>query len=177
MSVLGWPRTLFWKDFMAPVSSVPLAYNGSHTDCHIEIDISYTWSSPPVRTKPGGDDQLGGVKVTVKVDSLRTWVVGGVPTSRSQAAVRRHEQGHHNIAGVTARDIEHALKALRKADPDALQAEATPTADAIVAAGQTEKETYGGDVVDGGTDRGNDVPQQAAWVAKIARAKPLDDLP
>jgi hypothetical protein len=176
MSLLGWPKTLFWKDFMKPVSAVPAAYNGSHTDCHIDLDIDYTWASPPKRVTPGGDYQLTGVKVTLKVNSLQTWVLAGVPTSKAQATILRHEQGHYNIAGITARDVEQALKALRNSDPDDLEADATTTADGIIASGQTEEETYD-DAVNGGTDHGNDVQQQATWVAKIARARSLADLP
>ena len=176
MALLGWPKTLAWTDFGKPVSSVPSAYTGSHTDCHIEIDIGYSWGgTTPV--KPGGDFQLKDVKVTVKIDSSATWVLQGVSTGADRAKVLKHEQGHYNIAGITARDVEHALKALRNADAGDLQTDATTTADGIIASGQTEEDTYDDDPANGGTDHGNDVTQQAAWNSKIAAAKSLADLP
>ena len=176
MALLGWPKTIFWKDFRPPVSTVPSSYYGSHTDCHIEIDIDYSWGgTKPV--KPGGDYQLKDVKVVVKINSLGSWVLAGVPTASNQAKVLKHEQGHFNIAGITARDVERALKNLRNSDSGDLTTDATSTADAIIASGQTEEDTYDDDPANGGTDHGNDATQQAAWGSKIAAAKSLSDLP
>jgi hypothetical protein len=176
MAVLGWPKTLNWTHFGKPRTSVPLAYGGSHTDCHIEIDIAYSWQGTR-RLTPGGDYALREVKVVVKTNSLDTWVIAGVPTASNQARVLKHEQGHYNIAGITARDVERALAALRNSDSNALEAEATSVADAIIASGQTEEDTYDSDAADGGTEHGNDVAQQATWNSQIAAAKSLDDLP
>lgn len=92
MSLIGWPKTLRWSDFGTPVASVPSSYTGSHTDCHIEINIDYSW---------------GGV---VSIDAQNSWVLQGVSTGSSQASVLKHEQGHYNIAGITARDVDTALK-------------------------------------------------------------------
>ena len=89
----------------------------------------------------------------------------------------KHEQGHFNIAGITARDVERALKNLRNSDSGDLITDATSTADAIIASGQTEEDTYDDDPANGGTDHGNDATQQAAWGSKIAAAKSLSDLP
>ncbi len=176
MALIGWPKTISWKDFGTPVSTVPSSYEGSHTDCHIEIDIGYSWgSAKPV--KPGGDYQLGDMKVVVKINSLSSWVLAGVSKASNQAHVLKHEQGHFNIAGITARDVEHALKNLRNSDSGGLTTDATDTADAITASGQTEEETYDADPVNGGTDHGNDATQQSAWNSKLAAAKSLDDLP
>ena len=51
MAVLGWPKTLAWKDFGAPRATVPTSYQGTHTDCHIETDISFSFTvaSPTVK--------------------------------------------------------------------------------------------------------------------------------
>jgi len=176
MAVLGWPKTLNWTHFGKPRTSVPLGYGGSHTDCHIEIDIDYSWQGTR-RLTPGGDYALREVKVVVKTNSLDTWVIAGVPTASNQARVLKHEQGHYNIAGITARDVDRALAALRNSDSAALEAEATSVADAIIASGQTEEDTYDDDPANGGTDHGNDVAQQATWTSQIAAAKSLDDLP
>ena len=120
MALFGWPKTIHWTDFGTPVSSVPTSYTGSHTDCHIEIDIDFSWNGT-VRVKPGGDFQLKDVKVEVKLDSGVTWVLAGVPTASNQAKVLKHEQGHYNIAGIAARDVERALKKLRNADSSAFR--------------------------------------------------------
>ncbi len=176
MALLGWPKTIFWKDFGTPVASVPASYTGTHTDCHIEINIDYSWNgTTPV--KPGGDYQLKDVKVVVSIDTANTWVLQGVSTGKSQAQVLKHEQGHYNIAGITARDVENALKKLRNADPTDLETDATSTADSIIGDGQAKEEKYDDDPVNGGTDHGNDVQQQATWNSKIAAAKSLADLP
>src|SRR5207302_8660688 len=162
MALFGWPKTIHWTDFGTPVSSVPTSYTGSHTDCHIEIDIDFSWSGT-VRVKPGGDFQLKDVKVEVKIDSGGTWVLTGVPTASNQAKVLKHEQGHYNIAGIAARDVERALKKLRNADSSALEADANSTANSIVGDGQTEEVTYDDVAANGGTDHGNDATQQAMW--------------
>lgn len=176
MALLGRPKTIFWKDFRPAVSTVPLSYNGSHTDCHIEIDIDYSWGGTRL-VKPGGDYQLKDVKVVVKINSLESWVLAGVATASNQAKVLKHEQGHFNIAGITARDVERVLKNLRNSDADDLTTDATSTADAIIASGQTEEDTYDDDPANGGTDHGNDATQQATWNSKITAAKSLSDLP
>ena len=176
MALLGWPKTLRWSDFGKAVSAVPMAYTGSHTDCHTEVSIDGNWHGT-ARVKPGGDYQLREVKVVVSILANDTWVLDGVAKAKNQAQVLKHEQGHFNIAGITARDLERALKALRNSDSDALEADASSTMSTILTAGQTEEETYDDDPANGGTDHGNDVTQQSAWNSKIAAAKSLDDLP
>jgi Bacterial protein of unknown function (DUF922) len=176
MAVLGWPKTLSWASFGTPKTSVPASYGGSHTDCHIEIDISYTHGGATLDSA-SGDYKLKNVSVTVKTIATGTWVLKGVSKQSDQAAILKHEQGHYNIAGITARDVETALKALRNSDKGDLLNDVTTTADDIIASGQTEEETYDGSVADGGTDNGNDITQQAAWNSKITAAKSLADLP
>jgi len=176
MALIGWPKTIRWSEFVTPVSSVPSSYAGSHTDCHIEIGISYSWGGV-VPVSRGGDYKLKDIKVVVSIDSQNTWVLQGVNTGSNQAQILRHEQGHYNIAGITARDVETALKKLRNADQSALASDAYTTANDIISSGQTEEDTYDGDPVDGGTDGGNDATQQAKWNGLIAHAKSLDDLP
>ena len=176
MALIGWPKTLRWSNFGTPATSVPTSYAGSHTDCHTEIDISYSWGGT-VPVSPGGDYKLKDIKVVVAIDAQNTWVLKGVSTGSNQAQIQKHEQGHYNIAGITARDVETALKKLRNADQSDLASDATTTADGIISSGQTEEETYDGDPVDGGTDHGNDATQQAKWNGLIAKAQSLDDLP
>jgi hypothetical protein len=176
MAVLGWPKTLSWASFGTPKTSVPGSYAGSHTDCHIEIDIGYTHGGATLDSA-SGDYKLKNISVTVKTIATGTWVLKGVSKQADQAAILKHEQGHYNIAGITARDVETALKALRNSDKSDLLNDVSTTADDIIASGQTEEETYDGSVADGGTDNGNDVTQQAAWNSKIAAAKSLADLP
>jgi len=176
MVLIGWPKTIHWSDFGTPVSSVPSSYAGSHTDCHIEIDIAYSWGGV-VPVSPGGDYQLKDIKVVVSIAPLGTWVLQGVSTGSNQAQILTHEQGHYNIGGIAARDVETALKNLRNADQSALVSDASTTADGIISSGQTEEDTYDGDAAHGGTDHGNDATQQAKWNGLIAHAKSLDDLP
>jgi hypothetical protein len=176
MAVLGWPKTLTWTMFGTPVSAVPSSYTGSDTDCHIEIDINPT-AGGSVQVSPGGDYRLKDIKVEVKLIATDTWVLAGVPTATNQAAVLQHEQGHYNIAGITARDIDTALTALRNPDPKALAAAAVTTANGIRAAGQKKEDKYDDKAVNGGTDGGNDPTQQAAWNSKIAAATSLASLP
>lgn len=175
MALLGWPKTIAWTDFGTPVSSVPSSYQGSHTDCRIEVDINYSWGGS-VAT-PSGDHKLKDVKVEVKIDSSSTWVLAGVPTGKNQAAILKHEQGHFNIAGIAARDVEKALSNLRNADSAVLVADAALVADAIIADGDAKEEKYDDTAANGGTDHGNDAQQQATWNSKIAAAKKLADLP
>lgn len=175
MTVLGIPKTLAWWNFGVPKDKVPDDYAGSHVDCHIEIDIGASFGA----TSAGlaGGHKLTSVLVNVKLVAGRTWVMKGVPKLPNQAAILKHEQGHFDIAAITARDLDAALKALRNDDPKALLAEASQLVSSITSSGQTEEETYDGDVADGGTDHGNDVTQQAAWNSKLAAARSLGDLP
>jgi hypothetical protein len=167
MALIGWPKTIRWSEFGTPVASVPQSYTGSHTDCHIEIDINYSWGGV-VPVSPGGDYRLKDIKVVVQIDKQNTWVLQGVNTGTNQAQILKHEQGHYNIAGITARDVETALKNLRDSDQNALTTSAGTTADGIVSSGQTEEDTYDGDPTDGGTDHGNDATQQSKWNGLIA---------
>ncbi len=176
MAVLGIPKTLFWKDFGKPLTAVPASYMGSHTDCHIGIDISFTHGGT-IPDGTTGDFKLKDVKVTVKLDALDTWVLDGVPKSATQAAILKHEQGHFNIAAVAAKELEAALKALRNADAGTLITDADDALASALSDGQTEEDTYDSDPVDGGTDHGNDPIQQAKWNGLIAKAKSLADLP
>ena len=176
MAVLSIPKTLFWKDFGKPVTAVPASYQGSHTDCHIGIDISFTHGGT-IPDGTTGDFKLKDVKVTVKLDALDTWVLDSVPKSATQAATLKHEQGHFNIAAVAAKELEAALKALRNADAGTLVTDADDALASALSDGQTEEDTYDSDPVDGGTDHGNDLTQQAKWNGLIAKAKSLADLP
>ena len=176
MALLGWPKTIKWSDFGTSRGAVPSGYGGSHTDCHIAININYSWQGTQ-RVTPGGDYRLRNVKVVVEIDSIETWVLRGVSNGANQGRVLKHEQGHLNIAGITARDVDRALSALRDADSDALEAAAPEVADGIIASGQTEEDTYDDDPANGGTDHGNDVTQQATWNSKIAAANSLSSLP
>jgi hypothetical protein len=176
VALIGWPKTITWSDFGKPVASVPTSYTGSHTDCHIEIDISYSWGGV-VAASSAGDYKLKDIKVVVQIDKLNTWVLQGVNAGANQAQILKHEQGHYNIAGITARDVETALKNLRDTDQNAIATNASSTADGVISSGQTEEDTYDGDPTDGGTDHGNDANQQAKWNGLIAKAQSLDDLP
>lgn len=176
MAVLGIPKTLTWADFGTPVGTVPSSYTGTHTDCHIEIDISYTHGGT-TKDPASGDFMLRSVNVTVKVDKLNTWVLTGVPKSKTQAAILKHEQGHFNIAALAAKDLLAALKALRNSDAGDLITDADTALSDALSSGQTEEDTYDDDPVNGGTDHGNDAAQQAKWNGLIAKAKSLADLP
>lgn len=176
MAVLGWPKTIAWTDFGTPVSSVPASYSGTHTDCHIEVDINYSWGGP-VAVSGSSDYKLKDVKVEVKINSIDTWVMTGVPTSKTQATILKHEQGHYNIAGITARDVEKMLTNLRNADANDLANDATTKADSIISDGLAKEDKYDDVAANGGTDNGNDVNQQNTWNSKIAAAKSLADLP
>ena len=175
MTILGYPKTLAWANFGWPKASVPTTYGGTHVDCHIETDINATYST--TFDSASGQNILKNVKVTVKINSLRSWVLKGVPTSADQAAILKHEQGHYNIAGITATDIENALTNLQNSTVKDLLNDAKTEVSDWTAAGQTEEDTYDGSVADGGTDHGNDITQQSAWNSKIAAASSLNDLP
>lgn len=175
MTVLGIPKTLAWWNFGVPKDKVPDDYAGSHVDCHIEIDIGASYATTSAGVNAGF--KLSNVVVNVKLVAGKTWVMKGVPKLPNAAAILKHEQGHFDIAAITAKDLEAALKALRNDDRNALLTEASDLVSSVTGSGQTEEETYDGDVADGGTDNGNDVTQQASWNSKIAAAKSLADLP
>jgi hypothetical protein len=172
MALLGWPKTIKWSDFGSPRGAVPSSYGGSHADCHIGISIDYSWQGTQ-RVTPGGDYRLRNVKVVVTIDSSETWVLPGVPTASNHARVLKREQGHFNIAGITARDVDRALAALRDSD----ETSASDVAEGIISSGQAEEDTYDDDPANGGTDHGNDVTQQATRNSKIAAANSLSSLP
>ena len=175
MTVLGIPKTLAWWNFGAAKEKVPDDYLGSHVDCHIEVNIGASFGA--TSDKINGGHKLTNVLVNVTLVAGRTWVMKGVPKFPNQAAILQHEQGHFDIAAITAKDLDAALIALRNDDPKTLLAEASQLVASISSSGQTEEETYDGPVADGGTDHGSDVTQQATWTSKLAAAKTLGDLP
>ena len=85
MAIVGYPKTLTWANFGLPKNTVPSSYGGTHTDCHIEIDIDATFQTTKDPTV--GDFILKNVKVTVKINSLKSWVLKGVSKSANQAAI------------------------------------------------------------------------------------------
>src|SRR5437667_11695833 len=107
MAIVGYPKTLTWANFGLPKNTVPSSYGGTHTDCHIEIDIDATFKTTKDPTV--SDFILKNGKVTVKINSLETWVLKGLSKSANQAAVLKQEQGHSNIAGLTPKDSENPL--------------------------------------------------------------------
>jgi len=114
MGVTGWRTTLAWTQFRT-VQNAPAGVNeDAQTEAAIEAPAQ-------VSIQPDGSQlKLANFNVRVRIVPIGTWVVRG----KSSASLLTHEQGHWDIAGLSAHEYHRALAALRAADRDSLAQQA-----------------------------------------------------
>ena len=107
----GWPRTLTWNDFTAIPNPGPTqlrALNGHAIVARVGLSIRFYISTSP--RVPDGTS-FRSVDVRLQIDRLE-YVPSRIP-SGEEARYLEHEQGHFNLMGLFAREMEVALLALR----------------------------------------------------------------
>ena len=166
--MIGWPRTLAWSDFTAIPESAAVflrARNGHPIVARVSISIGFLPGNSP-RSLDGRT--FNRVDVRVNIDRLE-YVPSRLPAAQS-AAYLRHEQGHVDLMGLFAREMEVRLSALRGSTAEDL----TRQAEALVNESVAQARTYAINtptldcVYDRETNHGMNRSQQDRWNGIIA---------
>ena len=166
--MIGWPRTLAWSDFTAIPESAAVflrARNGHPIVARVSISIGFLPGNSP-RSLDGRT--FNRVDVRVQINRLE-YVPSRIPAAQS-AAYLRHEQGHLDLMGLFAREMEVGLSALRGLTAEDL----TRQAEALVNESVANARMYainvpGRDCVyDQETNHGMNRSQQERWNRIIA---------
>lgn len=99
MPVVGWPRTLNWGNFRV----VKFPADGSIYDAETGTSIGY--KSQYVKQNDGSF-ATRGVVIRVELVKENTWVVSG----KQSPGLLSHEQGHFDIAGLIAYELDMSLR-------------------------------------------------------------------
>jgi hypothetical protein len=167
--MIGWPRTLAWSDFTAIPESAAVfltARNGHPIVARVSISIGFLPGNSP-RSLDGRT--FNRVDVRVNIDRLE-YVPSRLPAAQS-AAYLRHEQGHVDLMGLFAREMEVRLSALRGSTAEDL----TRQAEALVNESVAQARMYAVNapgldcVYDHETNHGMNRSQQDRWNSIIAR--------
>jgi hypothetical protein len=164
-----WPRTLAWSNFTAianPGHGRFVALNGHPIVARVAISIMFYPARSP-RTANGL--RFNSVDVRVELNSLQ-YVPSRIPSGQADYYLR-HEQGHLDLMGLFARELEVGLLALRGTTSSDLTQRANAAVDQAVAnARMYAINTPRADCIyHQETNHGMRRPQQALWNARIAR--------
>lgn len=161
----GWPRTLRWSDFTAVPNPGPgqfVALNGHPIVARVALSIMfYPGSSPTVQE--GAEWRFRTVSVALVTNSLQ-YVPSRIPAGR-EAHYLTHEQGHFDLMGLFARELEVNLLALRAPSNAALMSQAnSATSEAVRSARMYAINTPGMDCMyDRETNHGMNAGAQSRW--------------
>ena len=178
----GWPRTLTWNDF-APIQNPGprqfVALNGHPIVARVALSIMFYPGNSP-RVQRDNEWKFGSVDVRVVLDRAQTQYVPSRVPRAEQARLLRHEQGHMDLMGLFARELEAALIRLRTPTAEALGQQAnTMTDEAVRSARMYAINVPGTDCIyDQETNHGMRREVQEQWnrriAANIARANQPD---
>jgi len=169
--VRGWPKTLAWSDFRAVPNPGPgqlVALNGHPIVARVAISILfYQGGSGTVRE--GSEVRFGSVNVRVQLDSQQMQYVPSRIPRGQEAYYLRHEQGHMDLMGLFARELELNLLRLRSPTSANLLRQANATTDeAVRSARMYAINVPGMDCMyDRETHHGMNRSQQTAWNRRI----------
>ena len=166
---MGWPRTLSWNEFTQVPNPGPFqfrALNGHPIVARVGIAIVFFPGNSP-RTPDGR--RFNTVDVRVAVNSLE-YVPSRIPPGQ-EARYLRHEQGHLDLMGLFARELEIALLALHPPTDVELTQQAQSAANEAVTNAQTYAINVPGRdcLYDRETDHGMNQRQQDRWNTLIAQ--------
>ncbi|MBA3972606.1 MAG: hypothetical protein C0504_00140 [Candidatus Solibacter sp.] len=168
----GWPRTLTWNDFQPIPNPGPgqmLARNGQPIVARVALSIMfYENSSFPV--EEGNAFKYSFVDVRLVLNRAATQFVPSRLPDRDRAYYLRHEQGHVDLMGLFARELEAKLLALSAPSRVALNALARPLVDQTVESARMYAINSSVDCLyDQETNHGMNRSRQAHWNAVIQR--------
>jgi hypothetical protein len=92
----GQPTRLNWQLHFRQVQRPPQGNADAFT--HVDFNPTYSFSS---RADPDGKHRLSNVRVQVRMNQSRSWLVIG----RGTPLLLRHEQGHYDITFLVAREL------------------------------------------------------------------------
>jgi hypothetical protein len=128
--MIGWPRTLSWSDFTAvpnPGRGQLVALNGHPIVARVGLAIAFFPGSSP---RPAHGRSFNTVDVRVVTNGLQ-YVPSRIPAGESDYYLR-HEQGHMDLMGLFARELEVALLALRAETAEELTQQAAAAVEEAV---------------------------------------------
>jgi len=167
--MIGWPRSLAWNNFTPIPNPGPAqlrARNGQPIVALVGLAIRFYPGNSP-RNLQG--TAFNTVDVRLEVVSMQ-YVPSRIPAGQ-EARYLRHEQGHFDLMGLFARELEVALLALRGSTAEEL----TRLASSTVEEGIRSARSYAINVpgidclYDQETNHGMNQRQQNAWNARIAQ--------
>ena len=167
--VQGWPRTLAWTNFTAVPNPGPgqfVALNGQPIVARVSISIMFYIGSSP---RAADGRRFNSVDVRVVTNRLE-YVPSRIPHGQ-EAHYLAHEQGHMDLMGMFARELECALLALNASSPEELTRRANSTTDEGVAHAQMYAINVAGRdcLYDRETNHGMNQMAQTRWNTLIAR--------
>jgi hypothetical protein len=168
----GWPRTLTWGDFRAIPNPGPrdlLALNGHPIVAKVAIDIMfYPGSSSAMSAGGQWFFFAADVRVILNMSQMQ-YVPSRIPRGQEPYYLR-HEQGHMDLMGLFARELEANLVTLRAPTQSSLLQQANTATDVgIQNARNYAINTPGHDCLyDVDTNHGMIPHQQTRWNGLIA---------
>ncbi|MEQ1762793.1 MAG: DUF922 domain-containing protein [Pyrinomonadaceae bacterium] len=165
----GWPRTLSWSDFTSIPNPGPTelrALNGHPIVARVGLSIMFFIGNSP---RVGDGTTFRSVDVRLQVNRLE-YVPSRIPAGQ-EARYLQHEQGHMDLMGLLARELEVALLALRGSSSADLTVQANSTVDQAV----NSARMYAINVprrdclYDRETNHGMNQPGQTRWNRLIAQ--------
>lgn len=165
----GWPRTLTWTDFTAIANPGPTqlrALNGHAIVARVGLSIMF-YIGTSFRQPDG--NSFRSVDVRLQINQLE-YVPSRIPAGQ-ESRYLQHEQGHMDLMGLFARELEVALLALRASS----STELTTLANSTVDQGISNARMYAINVpgrdclYDRETNHGMNQTAQARWNRLIAQ--------
>ena len=169
--IRGWPRTLSWNDFTPITNPGPrqlVALNGHPIVARVNLTIMMNPGLSPRR--PDGK-RFNSVEIQLIAQSLQ-YVPTRVPASQA-AYYLQHEQGHMDLMGLFARELEINLLGLEAVSAADLTIRAQRAVNEAVANAQMYAINVPNRdcIYDRETNHGMNRQQQQLWTARISRNK------
>lgn len=166
MALINFDYQLRWTDFR----SVSIAPDFADEYAQIHPDVTFTNFQ---LTRNRRALSITGVDVTIRLIPEDCWAV----TSHQNADLLKHEQGHYDIAAISAREFHNRLLRISGADSDAIQSRVNTLFQQFQQTTDQADDRY-----DTLTNHSINVDVQHTWDLSIARVKAnprgtLRDLP
>jgi hypothetical protein len=167
--MLGWPLRLSWNNFRPVPDPGPWQFrarNGHPIAAQVGLAIRFYPGNSPRRTD---GTSFNDVDVRLETVSLQ-YVPSRIPQGQEERYLR-HEQGHYDLMGLFARELEVALRALHGSTADELTRLARELVEEKIAGARSYAVNVPGVdcQYDQDTNHGMNQRQQEVWNARIAR--------
>ena len=169
----GWPRRLTWNDFQRVTNPGPrqlLTRSGAQIVARVSLSIMF-YHQNSATAREGNQLKFSRVDVRVQLNTSQTQYAPSRIPSGQEAYYLQHEQGHMDLMGLFARELEVRLLAIRVANARQL----LPAANTIVDDAVPQAQMYAINapnqpdcVYDQATNHGQNRTAQRRWQGIIA---------